>query len=265
MSKLIVLVLTVAALVTARPSYTAYSGATGSKGTCASSCHGSGTGTIVVTGFPQTYTPGLAYTITVKHAGGSTISNFNCSSRKGTTSTVAGTFAAVTNAATYFVTGNESGVRASSNSTDSSRFIWNAPAVGTGTVTLYVSGMQGTKSGPTTKVILTATENLASAVPEGNIPAEFSLQQNFPNPFNPSTVIRFSIPKAGPVELTLSDLVGNRVRTLFSGIKERGTHSLAVDLSWTGDGSRTALSSGVYFYTLRSGGMVLTKKLVFVK
>ncbi|MBP9212079.1 MAG: hypothetical protein KBF97_04710, partial [Bacteroidetes bacterium] len=83
----IVVILTAAALLSAHPNYTAYSGASGSKGTCASSCHGSGTGTIVVTGFPQVYTPGLAYTISVKHTGGSTISNFNCSSRKGTTST----------------------------------------------------------------------------------------------------------------------------------------------------------------------------------
>lgn len=261
----IVMLLTAAALLTAYPNYTAYSGASGSKGTCASSCHGSGTGTIVVTGFPQTYIPGQTYAITVKRSGGSLISNFNCSSRKGSTQAAAGSFTAVSNAVAYSVSGYESGIRASSNNIDSSRFTWTAPASGAGTATLTMSGLQGSKNGPTTKVVLTAAENPVSAGPAGSSLSGFWLQQNYPNPFNPSTVIRFSVPKAGPVELTLNDLVGNRVRTLYSGQKEKGTHSLIVDLSVDDNGSRRSLASGVYFYTLRSSGMVLTKKLVFVK
>jgi len=261
----IVVILTAAALLSAHPNYTAYSGASGSKGTCASSCHGSGTGTIVVTGFPQTYTPGQSYAITVKRSGGSLISNYNCSTRKGSTTAGAGSFTAVSNAVTYSVSGYESGIRSSSNNIDSSRFTWTAPAAGTGPATLIMSGMQCSKSGPTTKIVLTAAENLTSFGPSGVQLSGFWLEQNFPNPFNPSTIIRFSIPKAGPVELTLNDLVGNRVRTLSAGTMERGVHSLSVDLSVGENGNHTPLASGVYFYTLRSSGMVLTKKMVFVK
>ncbi|NUN69519.1 MAG: T9SS type A sorting domain-containing protein [Bacteroidetes bacterium] len=259
----IVVLLTAAVLLAAHPNYTAYSGAAGSKGTCASSCHGSGTGTIVVTGFPQTYIPGTSYPVTVKHSGGSTIANYNCTTRKGNTTAAGGTFTVVSNATLYSVSGYEAGVHAASNNTDSSRFIWNAPAAGSGAVSLYVSGSQGSKSGPNTKVVLTAAESPTAVGTEPVVPAAFTLEQNYPNPFNPATVIRFSIPRAGQVELTLNDLVGNKVRTLFSGPMERGAHSITVDLS--DNGIHQPLASGVYFYTLRYGAQVLTRKLVYMK
>jgi len=85
----------------------------------------------------------------------------------------------------------------------------------------------------------------------------------FPNPFNPSTEIRFALAEAGPVALAIFDLAGRRVRTLYPGT------ALAVGehiLRWDGRGdSGRALASGVYFLRLDAGGRTLKKKLTLLK
>ncbi len=240
------------------PTYTAYSGAPGSKGTCASSCHGSGTGTITVTGFPTSYIPGTTYTMTVSYSSGSTISNFNASARKGTTSSGAGTFAAGTRTAVYTVSGYENGIRASSNSISSATFNWTAPAAGTGNVTLYVSGLQGSKGGPNTKIVRTSTETVTSSANDySGAPESFSLSQNYPNPFNPSTTISFNLPARNEVTLKVYNSLGNEVAVLLNKEMEAGTNSV----SWNASG----LPSGIYFYTLQSGRYCDTKKLTLLK
>lgn len=242
----------------ARQSYTGYSGAPGSKGTCATSCHGSGTGTITVTGFPSAYEPGKSYTISVQHTGGSTIANFNASTRKGTTSTVAGSFAALSKTALYTVAEYENGIRASSNNIDVATFTWNAPAAGTGTVSLYLSGSQGSKSGPNTKIVLSSTEQSASAVHETNAaPAQYGLEQNFPNPFNPSTEITYAIPTESFVSISVYDMLGTEVATLVNSRKTAGIHSIRFDASHH--------SSGIYLYQMKYGSAVFSKKMLFIK
>lgn len=89
------------------------------------------------------------------------------------------------------------------------------------------------------------------------VPLGFSLGQNYPNPFNPSTVIEYVIPKSSHVTLVLYDLLGRVVRTLVSGEQGFGPHSVRLD--------GTGLSSGVYFYRLRAGGLTETKKLVVLR
>ena len=242
----------------AKPSYTAYSGAAGSKGTCASSCHGSGTGTITVSGFPATYIPGTTYTVTVGHSGGSAISNFNASTRKGTSSSAAGTIAAGSGTALYSVSGYESGVRSSSNNVNTAAFSWTAPAAGTGNVTLYLSGSQGSKSGPNTKVVLTAAEGSASEVRTGpSGPQSISLAQNYPNPFNPATTVRYSIGSASYVTIGVTDLLGRNVAMLAEGRMEPGEYSVRFD--------GTSLPAGVYRYRLTAGEFTITRKMVLVK
>jgi hypothetical protein len=250
-------------LLQAHASYSGYSGAAGSKGTCATSCHGSTSGgTITVTGFPSQYTPGATYSVLVKHTSGSTISNFNCSVRKGTSTAGAGTFAAGTNASVYTVSGYETGVRASVNNIDSVRFSWTAPAAATGPVTLYLSGQQGSKSGSCTKLVLTSAEKVTSADgPVGN-PEAFALLQNYPNPFNPGTLIEYRVagtgsPNGEKVNITVTDLLGTEVATLVDGRKTAGTYRVYFNAEH--------LSAGVYFSTLRSGNFVQTKKLILVK
>ncbi len=89
-------------------------------------------------------------------------------------------------------------------------------------------------------------------------PQRFALLQNYPNPFNPSTTIRYAVPdNAGAVELTVFDLLGREVATLVNERKAGGEHSV------TFDGGN--LSSGVYYYRLRSGDFVQTRKLILMR
>ncbi len=94
-----------------------------------------------------------------------------------------------------------------------------------------------------------------------NTPFTFSLSQNRPNPFNPSTVIPFSLAKAGQVELTVFNIAGQRVKTLVSGSLPEGYHAVV----WKGDDNRGgSVASGVYFYRLVSGGRAVTRKMLLL-
>jgi hypothetical protein len=141
----------------AHSNYTGYSGAP-SRQTCASSCHGSGTGTVVVTGFPTDYAPGQAYTLTVRKTSGATISNFNASVRVGTETTNAGTITAGTNTAVYNVASETNGVHLQTANRDSGRFVWTAPSAGTGDVTLYLGAHQTPMTGTNTTLVIVAHE-----------------------------------------------------------------------------------------------------------
>jgi len=88
-------------------------------------------------------------------------------------------------------------------------------------------------------------------------PASFALAQNFPNPFNPSTEIRFELQGATHANLAVYNLAGAKVATLVDGPLAAGSHRV------TFDGS--ALSSGVYFYTLEASGLRETRKMVLAK
>ncbi|MDO8550808.1 MAG: phospholipase D-like domain-containing protein [Ignavibacteria bacterium] len=98
---------------------------------------------------------------------------------------------------------------------------------------------------------------------------EFSYQlyQNYPNPFNPVTTIRFEIPYPEYVELTLYDILGRKVRTLFEGEVPAGI--ISVDFSAKGGsasgGNADGLASGVYIYRLQAGDFIASKKLMLMK
>jgi len=89
------------------------------------------------------------------------------------------------------------------------------------------------------------------------IPAKFYLSQNYPNPFNPSTTINYSITKPGFVTLKVYDILGNKVATLVNEEKTAGIFEVEF--------TAKDLSSGVYFYRLRAGNFVKTKKIVLIK
>jgi hypothetical protein len=98
--------------------------------------------------------------------------------------------------------------------------------------------------------------------PEIDVPRVTTLHQNVPNPFNPTTTIRFDLAQAGRVELRLFDVAGRWVRTLASGVHEPGRHTAI----WNGldDAGRRA-ASGVYFYRLDAPEFVATRKLVLLE
>ena len=89
------------------------------------------------------------------------------------------------------------------------------------------------------------------------IPDQFDLQQNYPNPFNPITQIQYNLPKAGIVSLNVYNMLGEIIVELDNGFKSSGKHTI------TFNGSM--LPSGIYFYQLRSGNFVRTKKMTYMK
>ena len=90
---------------------------------------------------------------------------------------------------------------------------------------------------------------------------DFKLYQNYPNPFNPSTIIKYSIPENSNVSLTIYDLLGNEVTTLINKEQNAGNYEVTFNPSLINDG----ISTGVYFYTLRTGTATITKKLIYLK
>lgn len=85
----------------------------------------------------------------------------------------------------------------------------------------------------------------------------FTLVQNHPNPFNPTTTIDFSLTQPSAVSITVFDLIGNQVATLVDGSLGAGSHSVV----W----NAVEQPSGLYFYTLRAGGQSVTRKMILVK
>jgi len=88
-------------------------------------------------------------------------------------------------------------------------------------------------------------------------PGLVTLEQNAPNPFNPSTVIRFSLARDGEIDLRVYDAAGRAVATLARGRATKGAHAV----TWRPNG----LSSGIYFYVLRTHEATFTRKAVLVR
>ncbi len=95
-----------------------------------------------------------------------------------------------------------------------------------------------------------------------SLPTEFALGQNYPNPFNPSTNIEYRIPTRGQVELTIFNVLGQRVTTLVDNQQAAGSYRV----QWNGtDGAGSPVATGVYFYMLRSGNYTFSKKMLLLK
>ncbi len=88
-------------------------------------------------------------------------------------------------------------------------------------------------------------------------PTDFQLLQNYPNPFNPTTKIQFEIPGSDFVSLKVFDLLGREVASLVNERMDAGTYQTTFDAH--------SLTSGIYFYTLRSGSTIQTKKMILTK
>ncbi len=88
-------------------------------------------------------------------------------------------------------------------------------------------------------------------------PGTYSLSQNYPNPFNPSTVINYQLPKGSDVNITLYDVSGKEVKSLVNENQGAGYYSITLNAS--------SLSSGIYFYTIRTSDFTSTKSMLLVK
>ena len=105
-------------------------------------------------------------------------------------------------------------------------------------------------------VTTTVATNIIGADPQ-QIPVQFTLGQNFPNPFNPETKINYSIAKEGYVKLTVFNAIGSKVSTIVNEYKPAGNYSVQFN------GSN--LASGIYLYRLESGNYSATMKFIMLK
>jgi len=109
---------------------------------------------------------------------------------------------------------------------------------------------------------LLITEPCVVGVPDAPIPVTFKLHPNYPNPFNPTTTIKFAVPRAGHVRLNVYDLAGRLQRTLFDADLPAEEHAVI----WDGrDSTGRIVSSGTYFYRLTAEGYSETRRMVLVK
>ena len=92
---------------------------------------------------------------------------------------------------------------------------------------------------------------------EFNSVMEYSLSQNFPNPFNPTTTINFTLPLSGNVKLTIFNVLGQEIKILANGFKEAGIYTFNFDAS--------DLNSGMYIYKIETGSYTQTRKMTLVK
>ncbi len=118
-----------------------------------------------------------------------------------------------------------------------------------------VYGFAVTANGAVLK--LTETITTVNSI-SSNVPADFKLDQNFPNPFNPSTTINFSIPNSSKVNLKIYNSLGKEVTTLVDEFLNAGSYSAEFEAS-------SDLTSGIYFYTITAGNFTDTKKLMLLK
>ena len=101
------------------------------------------------------------------------------------------------------------------------------------------------------------TTSTSIGLPPEQLPTEYKLEQNYPNPFNPKSKIKYQIARSGMVELIVYDMLGREITKLVNGYKSAGSYEAEFD------GSN--LSSGIYFYSLKSGSYTQTRKMVLLK
>lgn len=115
---------------------------------------------------------------------------------------------------------------------------------------LYLSAVeQGSKQSVTGMVGISGNNS--------EVPKSYELSQNYPNPFNPTTHIKISLPYDGDATLTIYNTSGQEVMRYLQGYVKAGIYNVDFD--------GTELPSGIYFYTLKAGSFVETKKMILVK
>ncbi len=248
-STVLLTVLFISVLLFAYPN--GYTGATKKTGTTGCSCHTLNTNIIGSVTGPDTVNTGqsVTYTITVTRSGSTAKAGCNIAVRLGTLTPGTGL---------KLVNGEltQSSAWTLTSGTTNRTFTYTAPSSpGTDTIwsTVAVGYSNGWNWSPEKRVIV----RNPTGIIKSSTPIDFSLKQNFPNPFNPSTAISFDIPKASDVRLTVYDMLGNEVITLLNGKLNTGSYEVKFD----GGG----YSSGIYFYILKTDNYTETRKMSLIK
>jgi len=130
----------------------------------------------------------------------------------------------------------------------------NAPIFG---IRWIIYTYDGQVSSPTIASIFYVDQSALAVHEHASIPNKFVLQQNYPNPFNPTTTIQYELPQRSDVQITVYDLLGKEVTNLLSETQDAGYQSV----KW----NATNVSSGMYFYQIRAGELVQTRKMLLLK
>jgi hypothetical protein len=110
-------------------------------------------------------------------------------------------------------------------------------------------------------------DNVQLEIPLGiseqtDLPDRFAVYRNYPNPFNPTTTIRFDLPVSGKVSLTIYSILGQKIRTVVNNTLEAGTH----EVQWDGRSDTGApVASGVYIYRFETDNFVRSYKMILLK
>jgi hypothetical protein len=128
-----------------------------------------------------------------------------------------------------------------------------APGIYTGTVYLETND----PNTPSVTIPVSMEVQPTGIEESDNLPIEFSLSQNYPNPFNAQTTIQYSLPEKSMVTIDIYDILGRKIETLAEGIEPAGNHQAI----WDAIGQ----SSGIYFYRIKAGDKVETKRMVLMK
>ena len=147
-------------------------------------------------------------------------------------------------------------------SNDNNNFVTVGFVNGSGTTTKphtysYIDNISGNFYYRLKQVDFNGAFEYSSVVEVSTLPESFQLEQNYPNPFNPTTIISYQIPKAGLVTLKVYDVLGREEVTLVNEEKLSGSY----EVEFNGRN----LSSGVYFYQMKAGDFIDTKKFVLIK
>jgi choice-of-anchor B domain-containing protein len=124
-------------------------------------------------------------------------------------------------------------------------------------VYMFPSGLIAASDRQTGLYILKMDSNLVGNINNENLPKDYSLKQNYPNPFNPVTKIEYSLPENTHAVIKIYDILGKEIATITDKFETAGNHFVIYDAS--------RLSSGIYFYTLKAGEYVSTKKMTLIK
>jgi hypothetical protein len=150
---------------------------------------------------------------------------------------------------TYWVNDLYNGTSSQVMGSDLASFQVNLSAYGSAIYT--ISTVEEMVDLPPLPPIVSVEDELAST------PDNYYLEQNFPNPFNPSTKIKYSLPDVGLVSLKVYDVLGNEIAALVNEEKPAGNYEVHFNAS--------SLASGIYFYTLQAGTFIETKKMILLK
>jgi hypothetical protein len=107
-----------------------------------------------------------------------------------------------------------------------------------------------------TDLLIVSVED-SNEINDVNASITYNLEQNYPNPFNPNTLIKYSVAKDGFVNVSIFNLLGEKVATLVNNNMKAGSYEVNFDASF--------LSSGIYFYSIDAGDFKAVRKMVLMK